>query len=579
MLALLLVTLGFANPGTHTLFAGGDTSLSRWVHQCYAKRGYEEGFDGILDLTRDSDVALTNLEGVVATTGDFNDKGEKRPYLYRGRPELLDFVTHAGFDIVTTANNHAMDYGPEALLEQQEFLTAAGIAWVGSGVNLAAARAPRYVQVDDVTLAFIGVEDYAELYAATEDQPGSFHADPEDLVDALRGPIATARQHADLVVVSPHWGKNWTDAPTPERIETAHALIDMGADAILGHSSHHIHGVEVYRGHPIVYDMGSLFFDAVGQENLRFSAGWQLRFDADGFHELEIHPLRLHSCRVEKAKGQDLERIQTWLDERSHALDPDLELQREGDVLHVALSPETEHEAPTAPPDAVHIPGQTRRLPAELRDRQPAGIVLDAPPDWCEGEPVDAGNGVRILCARTSQAVRPKRAFVADVVLEVSGPLTGRWEGVIRGRRRDGTEGFMWMHPIADGAWIPDKWEARQIVVDRTLVRPDKVPPGTYDLTWALVDVDNHGMEARRRSATLDPSERPIGSIQVRRRGIPSGAAGVAWDGLLPDGEGAPPPESVPTSASTAQSVLLALGAVGLLVVLGLASLLRRRDT
>ena len=585
MLALL-ASLALAGP-THTLFAGGDVSLARRAHHCVATEGPEAGFDQILDLTRDADVALANLEGVVATTGSFNDRGERAPILLRGRPELLDVLVDGGFDLVTTANDHAVDYGPDALLEQHELLDAVGIGSVGTGPTREAASAPRYVQVGDVVLAVISVTEHAALYGATADRPGTFHAEDVELVDALAGPIATAREHADLVVVSPDWGKPWTDAPTAEHVAAAHAIVDLGADAILGHASHHLHGAEVYQGHPIVYDMGSLYVDDVGRHDQRYSAGWVLEFDEAGFHELRVHPLRLHACRATPAGARDLEQIVTSLEERSLALDPDLEIRREGDVLHIPLAP-TERAAPTSPPDAVLLPGQARRVPDGLRARVAADVVLDSPPEWCTGEPVDAGHGVRILCARSSEAARVRRAFVSEVVLQVDGPLHGEWEAVLRGRQRDGTEAFAWLHPVADGAWIPEHWEPGQIVVDRTLVRPGKVAQGTYDLTWSLVDEAADRSEAHRLAGPLGESERAVGEIRILRRGVPEGPAGVSWDGRLPDylADGGEPPrdtgndEPEPAMAVPSIPVLpIGLGVLGLSVVGLLAFLgVRRRS-
>lgn len=567
--------LGAAEPEPQTLFAAGDTMLARWVHQCVYRRGAERGFAEIHHLVRDADVALTNLECVVSTRGDFFDKGERRPFLYRGRPELLDVITSAGFDVVATANNHSMDFGPEALLEQHEFLEATGIASAGSGPDRSAARSPAYVRSGDVILAFIGLEDSFPMFAATADRAGVFHAPTDEMVEALAGPIAEARKHAHLVVVTPHWGRNWKDAPTEDRIHVARQIIDLGADAILGHSSHHIHGVEVHEGHPIVYDMGSLFFDAVGQENLRFSAGWVLDFDREGFHRLTVHPLKLKSCRVTLAQGSSLDRIQDWLEERSRALDPDIPLSWEGDAMVVSLDP-TPRSPPASPPENVHETGSTRPLPPHFRERKP-DLVRETLPAWCDErfepvvlEPESLERRITVHCWRHAEAVRPRRAFVAEVVLEVSGPLEGRWEGIVAGRKRDGKDTFSWLHPVADGAWDPHLWEPGQIVVDRTLVRPRRVPTGTYDLSYRFVNVLEGRKPLRRLTPSADGSatDVPMGSIEIRSKGIPKGPAGITWDGRLPDKKGEP-------AAKTERS-WLPLAVLGALLLLGIGLAVHR---
>ncbi|MCP4198239.1 MAG: CapA family protein, partial [Proteobacteria bacterium] len=315
--------------------------------------------------------------------GEFWDKGERRPYLYRGRPELLDILTTAGFDLVVMGNNHAMDYGPEALLEQMEIIEAIGMAQVGAGRNLEEAGRPTYMQVDDVIVAFIGLLDMLPKFAATADRPGVHYAEGNaQILAAMKEPIAQARKHADVVVFSPHWGGNWTDNPSEDRIPLAHALIDMGVDAILGHSSHHLHGVEIYKGKPIVYDMGSFFFDTVGQDRMRYSAGFLLDFDKQGFKRLRIYPVRLYANRSELARGADLEKIQKLIKKLSKELAPDLEWKMQDDgAMVLDFLPETSLPQRTARPGKLYQTGRTAILPDHIRRRK-TDVVLNSPPPW-----------------------------------------------------------------------------------------------------------------------------------------------------------------------------------------------------
>ncbi len=173
-----------AEPSTtgqsYTLFAAGDTMLARWAPYAYYRFGVNRAMGDVTELVKSADIAMANLESVTATQGNFFNKGEARPYLYRGRPELLDLITEPGFDLVTLANNHAMDYGPEALIEEMALLDAAGIAHAGGGKNLAEASAPTYVQAGDVIVAFISLLTGFPLLAATEDRPGVLRADEYD---------------------------------------------------------------------------------------------------------------------------------------------------------------------------------------------------------------------------------------------------------------------------------------------------------------------------------------------------------------------------------------------------------------
>jgi len=523
---------------TYTLFASGDTALARWVHFVVYESGSERALADVAELVQSADVAMTNLECVVSSRGRFWDKGERRPYLYRARPEMLDVVTDAGFDVLVTANNHSMDYGPDALLEELELIEAAGMAQVGSGADFERASEPTYVRVGDLILAFIGLETNFPRFSATADKPGVHHAKGHAaVIEAVKAAVAKARPHADLVIFTPHWGDNWTENPTGDTIALGHEIMDLGVDAILGHSAHHLHGIEIYKGKPIVYDMGSFFFDTVGKMRMRLSAGFVLEFGKGGFTKLTAHPLRLGFARTSFAHGEDLKNIKDILVKQSKEIDPSIEFEEVGDTLVLTFAPDEPPPPRQADPQNVHRTGQTRRLPAELRNRV-TNVVLDEPPDWAaDFEPVKLDNGIVILGARNSEAVWPRRAFTAEVALEVPGPFKGsRWEARIKGIQRDGKGKFDWPHPIADGGWIPQIWKAGQIVVDLTLVRPARVEEGVYDLWWRFEDLGTkrHASPVDRSRGDKDGFVK-IGEILITSDGIPSGPAGVAWHGNLPE--------------------------------------------
>lgn len=524
---------------TYTLFASGDTMLARWVPYAYYRFGVKRAVGEVTALVSGADIAMTNLESVTATRGSFFHKGERRPYLYRGRPELLDLITEPGFDFVTLANNHAMDYGPEALLEEIALLDAAGIAHAGAGKNLAEAAAPAYVQAGDVIVAFISLLTGFPLLAATAERPGVLRADEYNpVLEAVRDSVAEARKHADLVVFSPHWGANWTEKPTAKRQELARQIIDLGVDAVIGHSSHQLHGIEVYNGKPILYDVGSFLFDAVKQGRMRHTAGFVLDFNRNGFTRIAVHPMSLHSSRVVPARGAHAEKIQKMMVRMSLEVGGDIDIGVEGSTVVVELPPPGQKETvPSRPPrERIHKTGQTRRLPDHLRQRK-SNVVLEKPPEWTAGfTPIPLSNGAVILGARHSEGARPKRAFVSEVVLRAPGPLKQtRWEAFVQARDANGKPVFTWMHPIADGSWDPSIWEKDEVGVDRSLVRPAIAPPeGIYDLFWRMEELEKH-IPAK----PVDPTQGDkdgwvdIGKILIANKGVPAGPAGVAWDGKL----------------------------------------------
>src|SRR5207247_9511007 len=140
-----------------------------------------------------------------------------------------------GVDCVTLANNHALDFGPDALLDTLAHLDAAGIRAVGAGTDLALARKP--VVLDG--LAVVAFGDHPREYAATADSPGIAYADVRDgLPDWL-----TPFPRADAVLVSPHWGPNMTAEPLDYVRAAADALLRADATLVAGHSPHVFHGI------------------------------------------------------------------------------------------------------------------------------------------------------------------------------------------------------------------------------------------------------------------------------------------------------------------------------------------------
>ncbi len=521
----------------YTLFASGDTMIGRWVHYHVYRNGPEWMLIDVKELVAGADIAMANLECVVATRGAFFDKGENRPYLYRTRPEMLDILTEVGFDLVVTSNNHAMDYGPDALMEQIELLEAVGIAQVGSGRNLREASSPTYIKVGDIIVAFIGIEDYFDKCAATTSRPGVHHArGSRAILEDVKAPISAARQNADLVVFTPHWGKNWTEKPTGEMGELAHNIIELGVDAILGHSSHHVHGVEVYRDRPIIYDMGTFFFDTVGNGRMRFGAGFVLEFNRDGFTKVSIHPLKLHASRTVRAKGDDLKHILDLVVRMTAETDPDLKLVRQGDILTLKINPPPRRKKRNKVPSRLYYPRITRRLAQSFREKK-TNVVFDEAPEWTAGfDPIELTHGVTVTGAKTAEAVRPRCAFIAEVALRVSGPLDGRWVAAIKGVGRTGKDTFVWDHPVADGGWLANLWQKDQIVVDRTLVRPPRMPEGLYELYWRLVNRDDGSvLRALDTESTDEDGYVRIGEILITTEGIPDGPAGLSWNGVLSD--------------------------------------------
>lgn len=268
--------------------AVGDLMLDRSLgwHIAQGNLGYP--FAPVAELLRAADLTIGNLESALGNTGAPIAKS----YPFRAPPAAAQSLALAGFDVVTLANNHAGDYGPEALLQGIGLLQEAGIAPIGAGADAAAAHAPFLTVAHGLKLAFLGyvhvpVEAISGFdtasWTATAEGPGLAWADPEQIT----ADVTAVAPQVDLVIVSLHSGYEYVDAPSPPQMAAARAAIDAGADVVLGHHAHILQGIEFYGEGVIVYGLGNFAFEIDGPPE---TAVLNLWLDADGVRELEIVP-------------------------------------------------------------------------------------------------------------------------------------------------------------------------------------------------------------------------------------------------------------------------------------------------
>ncbi len=243
------------------IVAVGDLSLARGVNvDLYTGRS-ESPLRYVAPLIGRADVAFGNLESPLTKRAKrAPTKGPRGGSIYlKGNPDYTFLLTEAGFDVLSLANNHIMDYGEQGLSDTLYYLAQEEIKHAGAGPDLAAALEPARIDVDDYVihfLAFSGVEP-KEYYAGAA-KAGSAPLDEGTIVAA----ISRARTEASLVVVSLHWGGESMAYPSSEQKRLAHKFVDAGADVILGHHPHVIQGVESYEGAIIAYSLGNFLFDS-----------------------------------------------------------------------------------------------------------------------------------------------------------------------------------------------------------------------------------------------------------------------------------------------------------------------------
>lgn len=261
---------------------GGD-----YVPQENIAKMMEEGdfsyFDEIKSIFQKGDFSIINLEAPIV---ERVAKPIKKcgPNL-KTTPKVIESLHYLGVDMVTLANNHIMDYGPEGLNDTISHLDEAHILHVGTGKNINEAQKIKYVEIGDKTLAIINCCEH-EFSIATEIEPGANPLNPIQQYYAIRD----AKQNADYVLVIVHGGHEHWQLPSPRMVETYRFFVDAGADAVVNHHQHCYSGYEIYNGKPIFYGLGNLCFEYITRKNIKWNFGYLVRIDLDKQISFKIIP-------------------------------------------------------------------------------------------------------------------------------------------------------------------------------------------------------------------------------------------------------------------------------------------------
>jgi poly-gamma-glutamate synthesis protein (capsule biosynthesis protein) len=286
----------------------GDVMLGRLVNEVLRSRPPHLPWGDVLPLFQSSDWRFCNLECVVSDL--VPERPPPKVFHFRSDARNVAVLQAAGIDAVSCANNHSLDFGPEAMLDMLQILDEAGIAHAGAGGDLEQASRPALTTTRSGTrVAVIACTDNEPDWAAGDRTPGVYfvpadvdQADASGLFSQVRG----ARELADLVVVSLHWGSNWGFQPEPGHRELAGAVVEAGANLVFGHSCHVFRGVEVCRGVPIVYSAGDFVDDYAIDPVARNDWSLVHFLDLDGDRgRLRLRPAVIEDMHARLARGAE----------------------------------------------------------------------------------------------------------------------------------------------------------------------------------------------------------------------------------------------------------------------------------
>lgn len=269
-----------------------------------------------LGVIKEADLRIINLETSITKSNDYADKGIN----YRMHPDNVPCLTAAKIDCCVLANNHVFDWGEKGLSETLGTLEQVNIQYAGAGHNTSQAKQPAVLSVagKGTVLVFAYGMPSSGIPAdwkAKDQRPGLNmigHGSAE-AIEVISREIKPFKNKGNLVVVSLHWGGNWGyEIPKSQR-EFARELIDKaGADIIHGHSSHHVKGIEVYKGKPILYGCGDLINDyegISGHEQYRGDLGLMYFINWDRAQgrlaSLHMVPTQLRKLRISRPGKKD----------------------------------------------------------------------------------------------------------------------------------------------------------------------------------------------------------------------------------------------------------------------------------
>lgn len=263
MIALAALLAVLACEQDVSLVFGGDVALGRVVAGEVRAIGGTDPLAGVAGKLGAADLAIVNLEGAL-----FDGPLPSGGIRLIAPTSAADTLARAGLDLVSIANNHALDAGREGLRVTLSALERVGIAAVGAprddtSASLLARDGVVLRAIRGLRIAFIAATDRLGPNARMVDLPLTGYLPSARLAEVLPARVRAIAQRdvADVIVVLLHWGLELAPRPTRAQRALAHALVDAGATIVVGHHPHVVHEVERHAHGVIFYSLGNLLFD------------------------------------------------------------------------------------------------------------------------------------------------------------------------------------------------------------------------------------------------------------------------------------------------------------------------------
>ena len=281
------------------------------------KRDPVEGYGDVLPVLEKADLRVVNLECTLAPDG-CTPAMKGGPHLFADE-EHLSALQAGGFEIVTLANNHTMDFGAEGLERTRNILDRMGIKYFGAGMDDGEAWRPLILDLDGIRVGMVCFTEGHDLSAAAPGKPGTAGWEVERVCASIR----ELRKNCDVVIVIPHAGIEFTAHPAKYCIDAYRRIAAERPDAIVAHHPHVPQGIEVHDGVPIFYSLGNFLFH-MGTPLLHRRHGYlvELEVSKTGVHGFTLHPYHVGDEGLEILNGWERMDFGTLLEQVSRPFEP-----------------------------------------------------------------------------------------------------------------------------------------------------------------------------------------------------------------------------------------------------------------
>jgi poly-gamma-glutamate synthesis protein (capsule biosynthesis protein) len=289
--------------------AMGDVMLTRAVGKHFRERPADFLMEEISALLSDYDLIFANLENPVGIKG--SPHRIQRPNVtFCCHPDTLQVLKNLGVTVVSLANNHMLDYGPVSCAETLEYLDTAGIKHVGAGRNYEEANRPLLLELNGRKVAVLA---YVFLYSASTEMATRRPGVSDYRIRKILPRIRELVQQGNQVLVSAHWGAEYSFYPLPYQMAQARQMIDAGALMVIGHGPHYPQAIETYKAGKIIYSLGNFIFDEpFPHANRSFIYGAAVTADNVVVGE-RIYPYHINDHIPTLVRGRDKQRLENMI--------------------------------------------------------------------------------------------------------------------------------------------------------------------------------------------------------------------------------------------------------------------------